>query len=219
MPDRKLKILAIDADTETLASLGAAFQAQNWEFSAAKDVPTGVERFRTEAPDLVLVEYRLSGLDGVSGVRMLRELDGSVPIIAVTSEDSRDVAARFFEAGASDFALKPIRALDFISRIGLHIKLSERSCRLHKKDAFPVPDSKAKGIGASTLELIRGAFRTSTECLTVETVAERTGLAYQTTYRYLQHLTMQELVEVSHHYGKIGRPKQTYRLRARNSAG
>ena len=47
----------------------------------------------------------------------------------------------------------------------------------------------------------------------METISERTGLAYQTTYRYLQHMVSQGLVEVSQSYGKVGRPKQKYRLK------
>ena len=48
--------------------------------------------------------------------------------------------------------------------------------------------------------------------LTVEEISGRTGLAYQTTYRYLQYLTTLEKVDVKSSYGKKGRPKQSYRL-------
>lgn len=46
----------------------------------------------------------------------------------------------------------------------------------------------------------------------MEAIAEGTGLAYQTTYRYLQYLVSVNRVEVSQHYGKVGRPKQRYRM-------
>ena len=70
----------------------------------------------------------------------------------------------------------------------------------------------AKGIGSATLELIEDAFGEGGEFLTVEMISERTGLAYQTTYRYLQHMVTQNRIEVSQSYGKVGRPKQKYRL-------
>ena len=72
----------------------------------------------------------------------------------------------------------------------------------------------AKGIGLTTLELIEGALQGSDEFLTVEAISQRTGLAYQTTYRYLQHMVSQDRVEVSQSYGKVGRPKQKYRLKS-----
>ena len=218
MTDREWKLLMIDDDEQSVASLCAAARLQGWMFLSAKDILAGLELFRVEKPDLVLVEYGLPGLDGVRGVEMLRELDGQVPIVAVAAEEHQNAANRSFEAGADDFAVKPLKAPDIVSRIRLHFRLLECGGYAKAWETAPVSAPKAKGIGAATLELIRGAFRTNAECLTVETIAERTGLAYQTTYRYLQHLTAQELVEVSQNYGKVGRPKQKYRLRARNGA-
>ncbi len=213
MSGRELKILMIDDDEQILFALRALFQFQGWASVFAKDVLTGLELFHTEAPDLVLIDYHLSGIDGTKGVEMIRALDAEVPIIGFTSDERQEVADRFVAAGASDFALKPIKALDIVSRIRLHIRLLESNKRLNIKDEVQVPVPKTKGIGAATLELIQGAFQTNTEYLTVETISERTGLAYQTTCRYLQHLASQGLVEISQNYGKVGRPKQKYRLK------
>ena len=69
-----------------------------------------------------------------------------------------------------------------------------------------------KGIGQGTLSLIEGYLRSVSEYQPVEAIAEGTGLAYQTTYRYLQYLVSVNRVEVSQHYGKVGRPKQRYRM-------
>lgn len=213
MSDREWKILMIDDDEQTLFVLRAAFRLQGWSFVFAGDMLAGLERFRAETPDLVLVAQHLPVVDGLKGVEMIRELDAEVPIIAVAMDESQETANRFLGAGASDFALKPIKAPDMISRIRLHLQLLESKKQLKEKDGVRAGISKAKGIGSVTLELIRGAFRTNAEYLTVETIAERTGLAYQTTYRYLQHLASQELIEVQQNYGKVGRPKQKYRLK------
>ena len=213
MADRELKILMIDDDEQILFALGALFQSQGWAPVCAKDVLTGLELFRTEAPDLVLIEYHLPEINGIKGVELIRELDAEVPIICFTDDESQDLADRFFIAGASDFALKPIKAPDLISRIRLHIKLLEGNRQLNNKLKAPHHTPKAKGIGAVTLELIHSAFRTNAEYLTVETIAERTGLAYQTAYRYLQHMASHEQIEVCQNYGKVGRPKQKYRLK------
>ncbi|MBE6973300.1 MAG: response regulator [Ruminococcaceae bacterium] len=218
MSDKALKILMIDDDDQILFALRAVFQFQGWASVSAGDVLEGLELFRTEAPDLVLIDYHLPRINGIKGVEMIRELDAEVPIIVFTIDESQEVANQFIEAGASDFALKPIKAPDIISRIRLHIRLLESNKRLNSKDEMRRPVSRAKGIGTVTLELIQSAFRTDAEYLTVETIAERTGLAYQTTYRYLQHMALQGLVEISQNYGKVGRPKQKYRLKRQRSS-
>lgn len=213
MSDREWKILTINENEQELFAVHTMFRSRGWTSLSARDVLAGLELFRAETPDLVLIEYRLSGINGIKGVEMLHEIDAGVPIIGVAAEENQEVANRFFEAGASDFALKPLKAPDITSRIRLHFRLLESNKRLSKADGVQVHVSKAKGIGMVTLELIQGAFRTNAEELAIETIAERTGLAYQTTCRYLQYLAAQELVEISQNYGKVGRPKQKYRLK------
>ena len=215
MSERDIKILMIDDEEQILFALRAVFQFQGWTSISAMDVPTGLELFRTQHPDLVLIDYHLPQINGIKGVQMIREIDPEVPIIVFTIDESQDVANRFLEAGASDFALKPIKAPDIISRIRLHIRLldSKRQLKesLHAEEREPAP--AAKGIGSATLELIENELKDCEEFLTVETISQRTGLAYQTTYRYLQHMHAQGHVEVQQSYGKVGRPKQKYRLK------
>lgn len=213
MSDKKTKILMIDDDEQSCLALCAAARSQGWDFVCAKDASAGRKLFRTERPDLVFVEYRLPGMNEGEGIKMIRELDACVPIICLTTEETQEAANRAFEAGAGDFALKPIKAPDMCSRIRLHMDLLECGKLLNNRAEIREHGPKAKGISPVTQELIRGAFRTNAENITVETIAERTGLAYQTTYRYLQHMAAQDLVEVCQNYGKVGRPKQKYRLK------
>ena len=104
--------------------------------------------------------------------------------------------------GASDFVLKPVKALDIIARIKLHVRLVESRRENRQSTEEPV-----KGIGQGTLSLIEGYLRSVSEYQPVEAIAEGTGLAYQTTYRYLQYLVSVNRVEVSQHYGKVGAPQ------------
>ena len=213
--ENRLKILMIDDDEQILLALQEVFQYQNWESLLARDVTAGRDLFRSEKPDLVLIDYHLPRINGVKGVRMLRELDHDVPIIVFTIDESQQVADEFIEAGASDFALKPIKVPDIISRIHLHIRLLESKRKLESWSH----EQRPKGIGEETLELIEAYMKRSDEFWTVEEIAQATGLAQQTAYRYLQYLVSAERVEVRQCYGKVGRPKQKYRLRGRQDGG
>ena len=204
--DNELKILAIDDDEEILYALRAVFQFQGWTGITATDVPTGVKLFQLKKPDLVLIDYHLPQVSGIKGVEMIRELDPDVPIIVFTIDESQEVAEQFIAAGASDFALKPLKAPDIISRIKLHIRLLENQKKLKSRSG------QAKGIDASTLSLVIGVLEQAEEPVTVETIATETGLANQTVYRYLQNLIKQNKVEATQSYGTVGRPKQTYSM-------
>jgi chemotaxis response regulator CheB len=75
MADKPIKILMIDDEEQILFALRAVFQFQGWDSISAGDVPTGLELFRNEQPDLVLIDYHLPKVNGIKGVEMIRELD------------------------------------------------------------------------------------------------------------------------------------------------
>lgn len=55
-------------------------------------------------------------------------------------------------------------------------------------------------------------LRAQQDYVTANEIAEGTGLAYQTVFRYLQYMVQEALVEQVNTYGKVGRPKQFYHL-------
>jgi len=69
-------------------------------------------------PDLVLVDYRMPGMDGVDFILRFREVAGcaDVPIIVVTALQDRETKYRALEAGASDFLTKPVDPIEFRAR-------------------------------------------------------------------------------------------------------
>lgn len=207
--DREITILSIDDDESIRFALGAVIESQGWKAVMAADAMHGIEIFNKIKPDLVLIDYHMPQVNGIDGVKMLRRLSVTVPIIVFTIDENQDIADKFIEAGASDFATKPIKAPDIISRIKLHIRLLQSQTDSRSHSSSP---TSAKGIGTATLDLIKDALMNFNDYVAVEEISQYTGLAYQTTYRYLQYLGNEGIVEVKSAYGKIGRPKQGYKL-------
>lgn len=199
----QITILSIDDDAQICFALDELFRLQGWHAVSASGMEEGLDKFRTERPDIVLIDYHMPRINGVEGVRMLRRLSAAVPVIVFTIDESQEVADAFLEAGASDFALKPIKAPDIISRIKLHLKLLEKT--------YPAGAKLEKGMSESTLSLIEEYLASREDYETVNAIAKGTGLAYQTVYRYLQYLVRNGRAELLNNYGKVGRPKQVYR--------
>ena len=200
--ERKITILSIDDEENIRFALGELFRFQGWEACCAPTVEKGIEQFRLHRPDIVLIDYHMPGINGVEGVRLLRKLSRTVPIIVFTIDESQEVADQFLQAGASDFALKPNKAPDIISRIKLHLRLLER-----EQPAQPL----SKGLSEATLQLVLDSLKEGEDYMTVNEVAKSSGLAYQTVYRYLQYLIQNKKVEMVSIYGKVGRPRQLFR--------
>ena len=113
---QNVTILCIDDEDDICFALKTLFRTQGWNTAAACDVNAGLKLFTQLRPTLVLIDYHMPGLNGVEGVRMLRRLSATVPIIVFTIDECQRVADEFLAAGASDFALKPIKAPDKIGR-------------------------------------------------------------------------------------------------------
>src|SRR5262245_47498108 len=74
---------------------------------------------REARPELIIIDYIMPGIDGVSFIRQLRALPHlpHTPIIMVTTADRRDVRLEALEAGATDFITRPIEPIEFKVRV------------------------------------------------------------------------------------------------------
>lgn len=75
------------------------------------------------SPELIVTDIMMPGMDGVELIGRLRAIPhmSSVPVVAITADDTGEAERRALEAGAADFLLKPIdpvRLLDRIGRLG-----------------------------------------------------------------------------------------------------
>ena len=86
----------------------------------------------TSAVDLVLVDYMMPGVDGISFIRRFRSFPhgDEAPIIMITTVDERAILHAALEAGATDFLTKPIETVEFLSRVRNLLRLREAQNRL-----------------------------------------------------------------------------------------
>lgn len=112
----------------------------------AKDGREGYAKFKRYNPDLVIVDWMMKPVDGISFTRMVRNDAMSpnpyVPIILMTgfSEKRRVIHAR--DAGVTEFLVKPFTAHDLYKRI---FQIIERPRQFVKSQDFFGPDRRRKG--------------------------------------------------------------------------
>lgn len=207
-----ISVLCIDDEENIRFALEAVISSQGWQAISAKNIKEAEKIIKKKMPTLILIDYHMPEINGLEGVRIIRSYDDNVPIIVFTIDSDLELAEKFMEAGATDFATKPIKAPDLISRINLHIRLLGESLD-GESPGLPTDDIiLPKGIGRSTLNLLVEELEIQDDYLTVEEISDLTDLSYQTTYRYLQFLESEHIIDVKINYGKIGRPKQRYKI-------
>lgn len=208
---QNVTILTIDDDQEICFALETLFKFQGWRPLSARTIAEGLELFKIYRPDLIFIDYHMPQVNGVEGVRMLRRLSRTVPIIVFTIDESQEVADAFMEAGTNDFVIKPVKVPDMVSRIRLHLRLLQQI----QTSSADLP----KGMTQETLRLVESCLSHAAACMTVNQIAQETGLAYQTTYRYLQYMLQEKMVTAEYVYGKVGRPKQLFCLASKGGHG
>jgi DNA-binding response OmpR family regulator len=106
MPAKRL--LIIDDEPHLREVMRLALETQGYEVVTAADGPGGLERFGTGAAwDLVLLDQRMPGMDGLDVLRELRARDPQARVVMATAYGTIELAVDAMKAGALDFLRKP----------------------------------------------------------------------------------------------------------------
>lgn len=205
----KIKIIVIDDEEDILYTIKEICGFGGYDVSTATSGRKGYELCKKYKPQLVIVDYHMPDWDGINTVKKIRDMDPAVSILVLTVDERQEISDKFIEVGATDFAIKPIKAPDLISRIKVNLKIHEITKKniVDKANAFV-----DKGISPATLNLIWNFLLIQDEDITIEEIANGMNLAYQTVHRYVQYLIENEKLELIPVYGQIGRPKNKYKV-------
>jgi two-component system response regulator DctR len=212
-----MKLLIMDDDAVVRFMLREICTSAGWETYLGSNGREGLEIFKQESVDMVLVDYHMPEMDGLRTVQEIRSMDRAVPILVLTVDERQEIADRFLDAGATDFAIKPVRAPDLISRIQLHLRLSRLTREQGEKETTKQNTVETldapKGISVTTLNHITSFLQARCEPCTIDEITKEVGLAYPTVYRSLVYLMKQGKVRTIISYQKVGRPKNKYEWR------
>jgi two-component system, CitB family, response regulator DctR len=203
------KIVIIDDEPDILYTIKEICLHGGWEAATASNGREGYELCKTHRPNLAIVDYHMPDWDGLTTVKKIRLLDNAVSILVLTVDERQEIAEKFIEAGATDFAIKPIKSPDLISRIKMNLRINEIQQKYIEEKHQVYID---KGISPATLSIICEYFREKGEGLTIDDITGCLNLAYQTVHRYVQYLIEEKKIEIVPIYGQIGRPKNKYKL-------
>lgn len=206
-----MKIIIVDDDQSLRYTLSEIFSFAGWEPIAYPNGRQGVEGFLQHGADIILVDYHMPEIDGLETVRLIRERDHQIPILVLTVDERQEIADRFLDAGATDFALKPVKAPDLVARVLLHMRLLKMTKVVQAAPQTQYDVFVTKGISKTTLSYIERYLTGLQQPISVEEISRDLSLAVPTVYRYLTYLVNAGKVISIPSYQKIGRPKNRYR--------
>ncbi len=107
MTESQGRLLLVDDEAPVLEVLNEYFSSQGYAVETAStgaDALTVAQHYR---PDLVLLDIRMPGMDGVEVLKKLRELDPDLAVIMVTANEDSALARETLKIGAFDYVSKP----------------------------------------------------------------------------------------------------------------
>jgi diguanylate cyclase (GGDEF)-like protein/PAS domain S-box-containing protein len=154
-PTSKYRLLVVDDLAENIRLMRAILKPAGYDVLAAMDGASALQMAHESAPDLILLDVMMPGMDGYNVCSRLKEDDAtrSIPVIFVTAIDDAEAETRGFALGAADFITKPIKLPVVLARVKTHLALYEQHRNLEgmfrdvtefAPDALFLSDSKGR---------------------------------------------------------------------------
>jgi ribonuclease P protein subunit RPR2 len=114
---RPLRLLLVDDDPGLLMLLRTTFEIVDLDVEEARNAAEADARIAANAPDVIVLDVAMPGMDGLSFCRSLKAdpATGAIPVVILTGSDKGDDEAR--AAGADAFLQKPFSPLDLLAHV------------------------------------------------------------------------------------------------------
>src|SRR6267143_4203108 len=104
----KSRILVIDDEVAIRDSLRMMLEYEGYDFVGAATGQEGLALAEREAPDLVMLDVKMPGMDGLEVLDRLRSMNESLPIVVISGHGSIGTAVEATKKGASAFIQPPL---------------------------------------------------------------------------------------------------------------
>jgi len=111
-----IKILLVEDDPDALDLTAYVLRRERFVVLEARDGAQAIRRWKTDVPDLVILDLGMPSLDGFEVLRRIRTED-QTPILVLTGRRDAHDMLRTFNLGTDDFLPKPVEFRELIARI------------------------------------------------------------------------------------------------------
>ena len=117
----KKKILVIDDEQAICKMLEKFLSRKGYKAITALSGEEGIKKLKQEKPQVVLLDIKMPGIDGIETLKGIRKIDKKVGVIMITVIKEDEVGRKCMQLGAYDYITKPF-SLDYLKSV-LLVKL------------------------------------------------------------------------------------------------
>ncbi len=163
------RVLVVDDDPAILRMLVRTLAADGYETGEAPDGAAALVRAEEWAPDAIVLDVLMPGMDGLAVARRLREKGDHVPILFLTARDAVSDRVAGLDAGGDDYLVKPFATDELQARLRALLRRGRTGGRLTYGDLTVDPRARTAVRGDRDLHL------TGREAALLSLLVERAG--------------------------------------------
>lgn len=113
------RILIIDDEADFVDTLTFSLESNGFEVVSAPDGQSGIEKLKSENPDLIILDLMMPGMDGYEVTKRLKadSASSNIPIIVLTATVTPDLKQRVCSIQVTDCVTKPCDLEDLVDKI------------------------------------------------------------------------------------------------------
>jgi DNA-binding NtrC family response regulator len=123
---KHMKTLLIDDDEWIRDSMSLFFEGEGCDLLAVETAEEGMEKLNREDYDVIIVDYRLPGMDGLEFLNRIRDSHPNALTLLITAYGSREVFSQAFKLGVQGFIDKPFTVKTLEDALTRLIKKKEK---------------------------------------------------------------------------------------------
>ncbi|MCK8825046.1 response regulator [Fuchsiella alkaliacetigena] len=102
-----VRVLVIDDEKNIRKTLSSCLEVGDYEVETAVNGEDGISKFSEQEYDLVLLDMKMPGMDGIETLKKLKKIDSKIEVIMITAYGTIETAVESMKLGACDYLRKP----------------------------------------------------------------------------------------------------------------
>ncbi len=134
------RILVVDDEQGIRAALGQLLEYEGYEVRTASNADDGIAEYQKFKPNLVFMDVKMPGMDGMDALRKVREIDPAATVVMISGHATIRTAVEATQLGAYEILEKPLdtdRILVMLRNVFDHLNLREENSRLKNISTSP----------------------------------------------------------------------------------
>jgi DNA-binding NtrC family response regulator len=113
----QVKVLLIDDEVEFAAALSERLRLRNYDTKAVHTPDDALAIIQHYSPDIVLLDFKMPGMDGIEVLRIIRKMDPTIEVIMLTGQGDPGNLEEAMRIGIFEYLVKPIDINELVLKI------------------------------------------------------------------------------------------------------